>query len=164
MFIPVHGVKGIKPVVSILHGHNAKLPVVLVDSDKAGKGFQDRMKKGLYVKENEKVLEMDTYTDKEGSEIEDLMLPSLITKNFNSIFRPDEDIKVDDKKPIVPQLKEFLKEHKIEEIEGWKVEISKKAKQQFRDKGTVPQDKGTVPEDMKANWKKLFNNLQDNSK
>ena len=144
VFIPVHGTKGIKPVVSILHGHNAKLPVVLVDSDKAGKALQTNLKKELYSGQGKKVLEMDTYTGKKGSEIEDLMLPSLITKNFNSIFRPEEDIDADDKKPIVPQLKEFLKEHEIEEIEGWKVEISKKVKQQFR-------DKGTVPEDMKAN-------------
>ena len=160
VFIPVHGVKGIKPVASILHGRDAKPPVVLVDSDAAGKVFQKNLKKGLYDGYENKVLEMDTYTSKKGSELEDLMPSNLITKYFNSIFRPDDDISVDNidiKKPIIPQLKDFLKENEIEYKEGWKVEISKNIKKNFS-------DKKPISEDMKKNWEKLFGDLKTKSK
>ena len=156
VFMPVHGVKGIKPVVSILHGRDAKLPVVMLDSDTAGKAFQKNLKKELYKSQENKVLETDTYTNKKSSEIEDLMPSNLIAKHFTSFFRPDEDPKINGKKSIIPQLKKFLIENSIEEIEGWKVEISKRIKQKFQDKD--------IPDDMQERWAKLFKDIQDNSK
>ena len=63
VFIPVGGAKGVKPVVSIIHGTNSDLPISLLDSDDAGKQFQQSLKQGLYKSDKDKVRALhNTYT------------------------------------------------------------------------------------------------------
>ena len=127
------------------------MPYALLDSDKTGKEFQTSLKQGLYSNEKTKVLETDTYTNKQGSEIEDLIPANLIEDSFDRLFRPDDNITIDNQQPIVPQLEAFAQEQRIVLELGWKVEISKRVKQKFS---------GDVPDELLVEWTKLFNNLQ----
>ena len=154
VFMPVGGAKGVKPVVSIIHGSNSKLPVSLLDSDGEGKKFQNILKQGLYSSEQEKVIETDTFTGKTGSEIEDLIPANLIVDSFDRLFRSEDGLEVDDidtDSPIIPQLERFAQDNQIALERGWKVELSKKIKQKF---------KFEVADDLKDKWKELFDKLQ----
>lgn len=154
VFIPVGGARGVKPVVSIIHGSLSNLPYALLDSDKTGKECRDSLQQGLYNKEKTKVLETDAYTGKTGSEIEDFIPAKLIIWSFDRIFRPEDTMTVDDfdlNKPIVPQLVSFASEKQITLEPGWKVEISKKVKQKFID---------DISDELLEKWTELFKALQ----
>ncbi|MGB6035260.1 MAG: AAA family ATPase [Cryomorphaceae bacterium] len=153
VFIPVGGAKGVKPFVSIVHGSTNNLPYALLDSDETGKQFQKSLQQGLYSGEKKKVLEIDTFSGKQGSEIEDLIPASLIVDSFDRIFRP-EDISVaefDLAKPILPQLEAFASETQIPLELGWKVEIAKKVKQRFT---------AEIEDSLQEKWVQLFKALQ----
>lgn len=154
VFIPVGGAKGVKPVVSIIHGNNSDLPISLLDSDATGKQFQQSLKQGLYKGDKDKVIETDTFTSKTGSEIEDLIPVDLIVDSFDRLFRSEDGLEVDAidaNTPIVPQLEKFAEDNQIALELGWKVELSKKVKQKF---------KSDVTDDLENKWKDLFGKLQ----
>ena len=154
VFIPVGGAKGVKPVVSIIHGNNSDLPISLLDSDATGKQFQQSLKQGLYKGDKDKVIETDTFTGKTGSEIEDLIPLDLIVDSFDRLFRSEDGLEVDymeANQPIVPQLEKFAEDNQITLELGWKVELSKKVKQKF---------KSDVVDELENKWKDLFDKLQ----
>lgn len=154
VFIPVGGAKGVKPVVSIVHGSTSNLPFTLLDSDETGKQFQKNLKQGLYSAEKSKVLETDSFAGKSGSEIEDLLPAALLVDSFDRQFRHEDSISSEDldlTKPIVPQLEAYAQENKIVLELGWKVEIAKRMKQKFS---------GDVPDDLLEKWTGLFKALQ----
>lgn len=155
VFIPVGGAKGVKPVVSIIHGNNSELPISLLDSDETGKQFQQSLKQGLYKGNKDKVIETDTFTGKTGSEIEDLIPADLIVDSFDRLFRSEDGLEVDDidaNEPLVPQLESFAEANQIILELGWKVELSKKVKQKFKPKN--------VASELEDKWKGLFDKLQ----
>ncbi len=151
VFIPVGGAKAVKPVVSIIQGVNSKLPFSLLDSDKTGKQFQTSLKQGLYNNEKDKVLETDTFTGKNGSEIEDFIPVDLIVEGFDRLFRPEDGIEANNfnlENPIIPQLEKFAEDNQIELGDpSWKVEISKRVKKKFN---------GGNLDDLEEKWIKLF--------
>lgn len=158
VFIPVGGAKGVKPVVSIVHGTQTDLPYTILDSDDTGKQFQKSLKSGFYSDEKDKVLEMDSYSGKTGSEIEDIIPFDMLVDAFDRLYRTDDGINADDldqKKPIIPQLKAFAEQHGIELDEGWKVQLSKRIKQKF---------KGEISDDLETSWADLFKTIQDTAK
>jgi predicted ATP-dependent endonuclease of OLD family len=154
VFIPVGGAKGVKPVVSIVQGRNSELPFCLLDSDEAGKTFQQNLKRGLYSGAEEKVLETDTFSKQKGSEIEDLMPVGLLVDTFDRLYRTEDGITEKDinkKKPVVPQLEEFAKENDLELELGWKVELSKRVKQKFH---------GGIDKNTESSWIEIFKSIQ----
>ena len=156
VFIPVGGVKGVKPVVSILQGSQSALPFALFDSDTAGKQAQTSLKKGFYSSDKDKVLETDTYCGISGSEIEDLIPMGLLVDCFDRLFRTEDGLDesaIDAANPIVPQLEQFTEENQLdlENQLGWKVELSKRVKQKFS---------GELSDEVEKSWIKLFEALQ----
>lgn len=156
VFIPVGGVKGVKPVVSILQGSQSALPFALFDSDAAGKQAQTSLKKGFYSSDKDKVLETDTYSGISGSEIEDLIPIGLLVDCFDRLFRTEDGLDesaIDAANPIVPQLEQFAEENQLdlENQLGWKVELSKRVKQKFS---------GELSDEVEKSWIKLFESLQ----
>lgn len=156
VFIPVGGVKGVKPVVSILQGSQSSLPFALFDSDTAGKQAQSSLQNGFYSSDKDKVLETDTYNGKCGSEIEDLIPVGLLVDCFDRLFRTEDGLDesaIDASQPIVPQLEKFADENQLDlgSQLGWKVELSKRVKQKFS---------GELADDIENNWIKLFKALQ----
>lgn len=155
VFIPVGGAKGVRPVVSIIHGNNSELPISLLDSDDTGKQFQQSLKQGLYKAHKEKVLETDTFSGKTGSEIEDLIPAELIVDCFDRIFRSEDGLEIDDidqSAPLTPQLEKYASDNQIGLELGWKVELSKKIKQKFKH--------SSVSEELETKWADLFKKLQ----
>lgn len=156
VFIPVGGAKGVKPVVSIIQGGRATLPVSLLDSDETGKQFQKALKQGLYSSEQKKVLDCDNFAQKTGSEIEDLIPTALIVDSFDRVFRTEDGLQedsIDPKQPIVPQLESFAQNNQLTLDLGWKVELSKRVKQKFD---------GSVDTSLEEQWAKLFKAFEQN--
>ena len=156
VFIPVGGVKGVKPVVSILQGRQTALPVVILDSDAAGKQAQASLKKGFYSSNQDKVLEVETYCNKKDSEIEDLFPVEVIVDCFDRLFKTEDGLTeeyINSELPIVPQLAQFAEENQIDLRKqiGWKVELSKRVKQKFA---------GDVGEQLESMWIQIFIALQ----
>lgn len=154
VFIPVGGASNVKTVVSIVQGKNSDLPFVLLDSDKTGKQFKISLEKDFYSREKEKILEIDTFSSKTGSEIEDLIPMDLIIENFNLLFRTEEFLErssIKETIPIIPQLEEFAKNNHLKLETGWKAELSKKVKQKFSSK---------VTDEIEKKWVKLFEAFQ----
>lgn len=154
VFIPVGGAKAVKPVISIIHGSNSDLPILLLDSDVTGKNFQQSLRQGLYSNDTNKIIETDTFTGKSGSEIEDLIPVELLIECFDRLFRCYERLDINDIKtinPIVPQLIKFAEANQIDLKIGWKVELCKKVKKSF---------KGRIDPNLEIIWKQLFDKLQ----
>lgn len=150
VFIPVGGAKGVKPVVSIVQGSQSDLPYTILDSDETGKQFQKSLKSGFYSSEKEKILEMDSFSGKTGSEVEDIIPLEILVDSFDRLYRSEDGIELEDldpKAPIIPQLKAFAAENDLDLEDGWKVELSKRIKQKF---------KGDVPDELEQSWVELF--------
>ena len=157
VFIPVGGVRGIKPVVSILQGSQSSLPFVLLDSDAAGKQAQENLKKGFYNSDKEKVLETDKFSGKKNSEIEDLIPVNLLVDCFDRLsFRLEDRLSetdIDAKQPIVPQLEQFAEQNQLDlnsQI-GWKAKLSRRVKERFT---------GDIEGDIEKKWITLFESLR----
>ena len=154
VFIPVDGTKNIKPVVSIITGRDEMLPIILTDSDIAGKEKKKSLEKNLYSQKKDKILSVEKYIHRKinDAEIEDIMDEQLLADAFNRKFHSDqEDFEFDENNPIsiVQQMEKFAKENEITLDRGWKVEIAKR----YINKENIPDKK------IKDKWIKLFNDL-----
>ena len=152
-FIPVKGVSGIRSTVSIIQGTKYELPYVIVDSDEAGRKKANDLKNGFYQKDKDKVIEISQVAGFDNSEIEDLIPPKILIKLFDKLVKHEEDFEdvYEDKKPIVDQMNKFLIDRDLadeEKFKGWKVEISKKFKTNFKI--------GEMPKEYIEKWKNLF--------
>ena len=154
VFMPVDGTKNIKPVVSIITGRDEILPIILTDSDIAGKEKKKNLEKNLYSETKNKILSVKEYIHRKinEAEIEDIMDEQLLTDAFNREFHSEqEDFEFDENSQIsiVQQMEKFAKENEIILDSGWKVKIAKR----YINKENIP-DK-----EIKDKWVNLFNDL-----
>lgn len=128
VFPPSGGAKTAKIIASILMGRDDALPMVLLDSDAAGKQAAKALQDNLYQGAKERVLLTDDYIEglKE-TEIEDLLPAALLIQVLDRMERraqQDFEDFHDPKKPIVQQIKAWAKNEGFEMVEGWKVQLS----------------------------------------
>lgn len=158
VFVPSGGVRGVPGVVSILCGKTEKLPYVILDSDKSGIDAKNKLKSSLYKGDEETLLEIKKYVDKENAEVEDLIPYELQEKAINRLFiNLDEESfedTYDEENAIVPQIESFAKKSDVILEKGWKVELAKATKQAFKTKKADKIDTKYI--DI---WKKLFDDL-----
>ena len=158
IFIPSGGVKGVPGVVSIVCGKNEQLPYVLLDSDSSGSGAKNKLLSGLYHDNAERILEVGSFCKINNSEVEDLVPFTLLERGINRLFMTVEDsyfVDVyDSQKPIIPQIESFATQHNVILPKGWKVDISKIAKQFLRTKNV-----STIVETYVNMWRQLFEAL-----
>lgn len=156
IFIPSGGVKGVSGITSIVGGKNGKLPYVIVDSDKSGKDAKNKLKSGLYISEEAKLLEVGTFSQLENSEIEDIIPYGIMEKYVDRLFREVEDVEFKDEYDktiaILPQVEKFAQKYNIELEIGWKVELARAVKRQLEKNCEVDKDYVDI-------WAKLFNSL-----
>lgn len=158
VFPPTGGTKAIKAVTSILGGRIEDLPIILVDSDAQGKATVKALtnKDGLYVGDPNLVLEVESFSNLPGSEIEDLIPPTMIARELDR-WQRNADIPFSDTMkngiPIVPQIEGWAAQHKIELGKGWKVELAKRVKQRLLEEGAQSK---SIPADYLTRWEKLF--------
>jgi energy-coupling factor transporter ATP-binding protein EcfA2 len=135
LFIPSGGVKGIGAVTSIVSGGDGDLPFAVLDSDGSGKTLARKLESGIYQGQTDRLIMVGDILGMDNAEIEDLFPAELIAKVVGRYLpRPsglDEDFDdaVQEGRPIVPQIEEFVAKHELGTLElGWKVEIAKEVK------------------------------------
>lgn len=127
VFPPADGAKGVKAVSTILMGRDDELPIVLLDSDEAGRTFAASLRKEMYAKSPELVLEVAKFAGMDNAEIEDLIPVEIFVSVLDRWQRGAVETFAevhDAKKAIVPQIKEWAKRNKIELQPGWKGELA----------------------------------------
>jgi len=157
IFMPTGGVKGMKPIISILTGRDGALPFAILDSDKPGRDQEKQLKEGLYKDDKSKLINMEALLGSGNYEIEDLLPTEEIARVFSKEYRgkqtDDFDDSVDATKPIVPQMEEFAEKNGYTLELGWKVELAKAMQ-----KAATRLD-GKVDADRLRIWKTLFDKL-----
>lgn len=155
VFIPTGGVKGMSPVSKLVASRDNELPMVLLDSDKAGAEFQKQLKSGKYIEQKAKVLGVKDFIGEDIYEIEDLLEPETLIKIIDKKFRAENDFEdfYQADKPIVNQIEDWAKNENIILEKGWKVEIARELQNKF--------DKNFDKVDAKylEIWSKLFESL-----
>jgi len=158
VFPPAGGTKGVKPLVAVLGGKDAQLPVALLDSDAAGRIAAKNLKDGLYAGDQQLVLELEPFINFPDCEVEDLIPPNVIATQLDRWQRTAETGFGDVMKagPVVPQIEAWAANEKIElKKPGWKVELAKRVKQQLLRDGVTKIDAAVLDR-----WAKLFDAFQ----
>lgn len=131
VFLPSGGVKGITQLASLISAKDG-LPYVIVDSDKSGKNYREKLCKELYIGEAlSNVLEVDSFSSVVNAEIEDLIPFELVERYLDRILHPSEEPFsecYDYTKPLIPQIEKFAQENDIALPEGYKVDMARAAK------------------------------------
>lgn len=155
VFIPTGGVRGMSPVSKLVASRDNDLPVVLLDSDKAGEDFQKQLKTGKYIDQKEKVIGVKDFLGDDVFEIEDLLEPSSIIKLIDKKYRAENDFEdsYSKDKPIVDQIEDWAKTENIIMEKGWKVDIARDLQNKFE------KSFEKVDEKYITIWKNLFENL-----
>lgn len=155
VFIPTGGVRGMSPVSKLVASRDNDLPIVLLDSDKAGEDFQKQLKTGKYLGQKEKVIGVKDFIGEDIYEIEDLLEPDSLIRLIDKKYKAENDFEdfYTKDKPIVNQVEYWAKTENITLEKGWKVDIARDLQNKF-DKNF---DK--VNEKYISIWKKLFEQL-----
>lgn len=156
VFPPAGGAKGIKAVASILGGRDTELPLTLLDSDGQGSKFAQDLRTGLYVEVPGRVLQVGSFLDIEGAEVEDLIPQDIIIKAVNRMIREPEtpfETRQGSQRPIVPQIEQWASDGGVTLQKGWKVDLAKRVKRTLLDGEAVPEVTLGI-------WKRLFDSFQ----
>jgi len=161
VFLPAGGTSkiGVQGIVGILGGKNEELPHIVLDSDSNGKALEKNLISGLYGGDARKrIITTQLMLNLDNSEVEDLLPYYLMKKELRRILHNDyDDVEFEDghvtDKPIMPQIEQFANDKSIALKKGWKVELSKKIKNQLLKPDTKIEDKYV---DI---WMKLFNHF-----
>ncbi|UHO40612.1 AAA family ATPase [Chryseobacterium capnotolerans] len=155
VFIPTGGVRGMSPVSKLVASRDNDLPIVLLDSDKAGEDFQKQLKTGKYLSQKEKVIGVKDFIGEDIYEIEDLLEPDSLIRLIDKKYRAENDFEdfYTKDKPIVNQVEEWARTENIILEKGWKVDIARDMQNKF-DKNFDKVDEKYI-----SIWKKLFEQL-----
>lgn len=155
VFPPAGGAKGVKAIVSILGGREETLPVAFLDSDAQGEKFAQDLRLGLYAGEPGRVLQVGSFVEIKGAEVEDLIPHDIIIKAIDRMIREPEtsfERRHQPQKPIIPQVEKWATDGGAKLEKGWKVELAKRVKRALLDGASVPE----ATMDM---WKCLFDSF-----
>lgn len=138
VFISTGGTKGTKTTASIVSGKNDINPFVILDGDKAGKDKKKELEKDLYVNCKNRIIDIASYTIQNG-EVEDLFPKKKIAETINSLFFRSSSLdadfqdRVDEKIPIIDQVKSFAQENLVElpPENDWKVKLAETVKKEI---------------------------------
>ncbi|WP_346984976.1 AAA family ATPase [Chryseobacterium sp. POE27] len=155
VFIPTGGVRGMSPVSKLVASRDNDLPIVLLDSDKAGEDFQKQLKTGKYLDQKEKVIGVKDFIGEDIYEIEDLLEPDSLIRLIDKKYRAENDFEdfYTKDKPIVNQVEDWARTENIILEKGWKVDIARDMQNKF-DKNFDKVDEKYI-----SIWKKLFEQL-----
>lgn len=159
IFIPSGGVKGIRALSSLLSGKDETLPVVLLDSDKSGKGQKTSLLKDLYKDFPSRIVEIDEIVQLEQAEVEDLIPIALIERHVSKLSRGiDEEFidLYDETKALLPQVERYFIENDIRLEKGWKVDLARSIKRDILN----PKKARHIGEEIEGFWTKLFKSLE----
>ena len=128
------------------------LPVAFLDSDQQGTQFTKNLRASLYEECPGRVLQVGSYVDIEGAEVEDLIPSEIVVRAVDRMIRdpelPFEGVH-DASKPIIPQIEAWAQENDATLEKGWKVELAKRVKGALLE-GVV------VPPEILEIWLRIF--------
>ena len=134
IFVPAGGVKSVKQLTSLIAGKQQELPVIVLDSDKSGEDYANKLEKELYSNDKDKILMIKDFVGIENAEIEDLFPEAILERPIERIIN-DRDFRFKDKfdrnKPVISQIEEWANIYSIDLIHGYKVELSKDIKREL---------------------------------
>jgi len=127
VFIPVGGVKGMSPVSKLVSSRDNKLPMVLLDSDRAGREYKKNLINGKYKNEKDQVVEVNDFLVDKEYEIEDFIPAKFVITIVDRMFRGKDffDDKYVKDEPIVNQIEKWATKNDISLELGWKVDLSR---------------------------------------
>lgn len=133
VFIPTGGIRGMSPVSKLVASRDNDLPIVILDSDKAGEDFQKQLKTGKYSDQKDKVIGVKEFIGEDIYEIEDLLEPDSLIRLIDKKYRAENDFEdfYTKDKPIVDQIENWAKAESIILEKGWKVEIARDLQNKF---------------------------------
>ena len=135
--------------------------MVVLDSDKNGCDMKNKLTRGLYEGEGERIIQVGDICGMEGAETEDLFPTTFLARIIAREFRgPDEDFDdvVSEGVPIVPQVERYAERYELTLPPSWKVNVAKRAKDRLL-KDTQPIKDDSVL----ARWQRLFEILQQST-
>lgn len=142
-----------------MSGKDETLPVVLLDSDKSGKGQKTSLLRDLYKDFPSRIIEIDEIVQLEQAEVEDLIPIALIERHISKLSRGiDEEFidLYDETKALLPQVEKYFIENDIKLEKGWKVELARSIKRDILN----PKKARNIDEEIEGFWTKLFNSLE----
>ena len=158
LFAPAGGVKGVPGITSLIAAKNDDLPYVILDSDRSGKEFRNKLETGTYKDCKEKIISIQEITGLDQSEVEDIIPFKIIENKIQKLLLIDDDedesFECETGKPILPQIEQYAKEHSIELPQGWKVELARSFNRRMFSRKKVE-----IPEENRKMWINLFNKL-----
>ncbi len=157
VFVPSGGVKGVQGITGLLSSKADELPMVVLDSDKPGTEFKNKLESTLYKDSKERIISIKDITKIDGSEIEDLVPYDYISSKIDRLLGvqdEDDEFEYEKNKPIIPQIEDYCLKHSIVLETGWKVEIARAFKHNLFSK-----KKKNLPEEYLHMWEALFNKL-----
>lgn len=158
IFVPAGGVKSVKQLTSLIAGKQQELPVVVLDSDKSGEDYANKLEKELYSNDKDKILMIKNFVGIENAEIEDLFPEAILERPIERIIN-DRDFRFKDEfdrsKPVISQIEEWANIYSIDLIQGYKVDISKDIKRDLIS-GNIS---AMIPDEYITKWVSLFNKI-----
>lgn len=155
VFPPSGGAKTAKQIASMLTGRDDDLPLALLDDDKPGQQAALDLKNSLYTEHKDKVLNVRSFTELDGSEVEDLIPPEFIADAVDREYRvsePENEFANYRKSgPVVPQIQDWATAQGITLEHGWKVPLARRVKQQLLNRGL-----DRIDAKAQERWVKLF--------
>ncbi len=157
VFAPAGGAKGVQGISSLISSVNDGLPMVVLDSDKAGDDFKKKLTNGLYKDCTDRIISVKDIIGMEQSEIEDMIPFNFISRAVEKLLGvqdEDDEFEPESGKPVIPQIEAFAKERGIELEQGWKVKLAKA----FR-KALFGKKHRQAPDEYIKIWVDLFEKL-----
>ncbi len=165
VFLPAGGVKGISAISSIVSGKHNELPFVILDGDKNGIDYKNKLTKDLYSEESNKIIILSETLKKDMAEIEDLIPTEFISKflerlHLSRLAKLDDDEielaifkdSVEKDKAIMPQIENFARLNSLSLSNGWKVKMAQYFKKQMTNSPEIPKEYEKL-------WIELFRKL-----
>lgn len=156
VFVPTGGIRGVKPISSLVSARDSTLPFVFIDSDKSGRDFKNKLISSEYNTHKDKVLEVSDFIGEAQYEIEDLLPVESIIREIDRMYRMSETLFEDvyqTDEPVVNQIEAWAELNLIDLEKGWKVELARNLQNRF-DKVFLNIDNSLVEK-----WVNLFNKL-----
>ena len=158
IFVPAGGVKSVKQLTSLIAGKQQELPVIVLDSDKSGEDYANKLEKELYSNDKDKILMIKDFVGIENAEIEDLFPEAILERPIERIIN-DRDFRFKDNfdrnKPVITQIEEWANIYSIDLIHGYKVELSKDIKRDLISSNIS----AMIPDEYIKKWVLLFNKI-----
>jgi hypothetical protein len=143
--------KAVKAIAGLVCGRSGELPIIVLDSDTAGKNAAKSLTASLYQGMQNHIVSVDNFVGFEGSEIEDFLPNHLFIPYLSKLFSNLEDEFVAKSgEPILPQIENFAKNNAVDLPDGWKVLMAKNVKTQLL------KDKSIISDDIVDRWLELF--------